>query len=614
MAEHEKGKRRKQEEVDRKSRIKQKESESLLDQVNTWGQDKLTVGETPFKPPVESHAAMLAKARQGPQRANLVLRLQRTYGNAYVQRLLESHAVQAKLTVSQPDDIYEQEAERVSEIVTREINTQVKGQDEEEQEETRSGSLLQRQEEEELEVTQSRSQLQSQEEEEEETGTKLFIKRQDEEEQEETASISHLQRQSALVAEDLETHIEKEKGNGQSLSDGIREPMERVFGADFSSVKVHTDTEADVMNRQLNARAFTTGQDIFFREGEYSPGSGVGQKLIAHELTHVVQQGKAGISPQQLKKMELAQTDSAKRQEEEEGGSEEGGGEEGGDIPDQELEEEEAVEKGPGEGQMFDAAALKSSTPTHIPDSDLSTQHKISVGSVNFEFSNSGTGTVDSSNRQESEESNKTVNIDWHNPGGRTVSPFGCEFFEPSYKNVNYTRSWLGNITLNFTIDVNCPWGTNDGGRKDVTSATDALITKDTYNDIVKDMTPFKYEKCWVAPFSKYWSKAIVERHEKLHSTDDKTWSEGPGKTVVTSYINGKPAPFWNVKDKLKTYLDNAMVEMRRANTAWYKGGAASYWSYAGEERAFGDGKAPLEELAAAVKKQGEKLTQEAQK
>jgi hypothetical protein len=58
MAEHEKGKRRKQEEVDRKSRIKQKESESLLDQVNTWGQDKLTVGETPFKPPVESHAAM----------------------------------------------------------------------------------------------------------------------------------------------------------------------------------------------------------------------------------------------------------------------------------------------------------------------------------------------------------------------------------------------------------------------------------------------------------------------------------------------------------------------------------------------------------------------------
>jgi hypothetical protein len=66
--------------------------------------------------------------------------------------------------------------------------------------------------------------------------------------------------------------------------------MERAFGADFSSVKVHTDAEADTLNQELNARAFTTGQDIFFRQGEYSPGSGSGQKLIAHELTHVVQQ------------------------------------------------------------------------------------------------------------------------------------------------------------------------------------------------------------------------------------------------------------------------------------------------------------------------------------
>jgi hypothetical protein len=70
--------------------------------------------------------------------------------------------------------------------------------------------------------------------------------------------------------------------------------MERAFEADFSGVKVHTDTEADIMNRQLNARAFTTGQDIFFREGEYSPSSGSGQKLIAHELTHVVQQTGKG--------------------------------------------------------------------------------------------------------------------------------------------------------------------------------------------------------------------------------------------------------------------------------------------------------------------------------
>ncbi len=582
MPEHEKRSRQKREEVDRKDRIKQKESEPIFDQDKSWGGDMLSVGETPFQPLVERHAAMLGKVRHNPQRANLVLKLQRTYGNAYVQRLLESHSIQAELTVNPPDDNYEQEAERISEIVTRNINTEINRQpEEEEEEETESKSLLQRQPEEE-------------EEEELQVGTSL-------------------QRQSETVADNLEARIENARGNGQHLSDSVRGPMDKAFGVDFSSVNVHTDAEADKFNRELNARAFTTGQDIFFRQGEYNPRSGDGQKLIAHELTHVVQQNGAGISPQKLKKMELAKKKSAKRQAEEEGGGEEVGGEEGGDLTDQELEPEEEVEKGPEEGQMFNADAIKSSTLTRIPESALSTQHKISIGTVNFKFSDSTSRSVDSSDREGSEESSKAVNIDWHNPGGETVSPFGCEYFRPSWKNASYTKSWLGDIKLDFTIDVNCPWGTNNGNRKDVPSATDAIVTKTSYPDIVKDMTPYKLEKCWVAPWSQYWSKAIVERHEKLHSTDDKTWSEGPGKTVVISYINGKPAPRSNVEDTLRTYLNNSMVEMRRANTTWYKGGAASYWSYYGEERAFGDGKVPLEELAAAVKKQGEKLAQEAQ-
>jgi hypothetical protein len=282
MPEHEGSRRQKQEEVDSRKHIKEKESESLRDQINTWGQDKLSLDETPFQPPVERHAAMLAKTRHDPQRANLVLNLQRTYGNAYVQRLLESHAIQAKLTVSQPDDIYEQEAERVSEVVTMEINSQVKRQPEEEEEETGSKSFIQRQEEEEEETVSS---LQFQPEEEEE---KIQFK------------IAGSQ--PVAVADDLEASIERERGNGLPLSDVIRGPMERAFEADFSGVKVHTDTEADIMNRQLNARAFTTGQDIFFREGEYSPSSSSGQKLIAHELTHVVQQGKSGVNSQRHKK------------------------------------------------------------------------------------------------------------------------------------------------------------------------------------------------------------------------------------------------------------------------------------------------------------------------
>jgi hypothetical protein len=81
------------------------------------------------------------------------------------------------------------------------------------------------------------------------------------------------------------------KGGGRPLHDGVRASMERGFGADFSGVRVHTGGQADALNRSLNARAFTTGSDIFFGKGQYNPGSRGGQELIAHELTHTVQQG-----------------------------------------------------------------------------------------------------------------------------------------------------------------------------------------------------------------------------------------------------------------------------------------------------------------------------------
>ncbi|MEQ8468383.1 eCIS core domain-containing protein [Coleofasciculus sp. E1-EBD-02] len=88
----------------------------------------------------------------------------------------------------------------------------------------------------------------------------------------------------------IEQSIQQAKGGGQGLSEDVREPMEQAFGADFSGVRVHNNSNADQLNRSLNARAFTTGPDIFFKQGEYNPGSRDGQELLAHELTHVVQQ------------------------------------------------------------------------------------------------------------------------------------------------------------------------------------------------------------------------------------------------------------------------------------------------------------------------------------
>jgi len=91
---------------------------------------------------------------------------------------------------------------------------------------------------------------------------------------------------------DLETSIQQVRGRGQPLSNNTRVPMEQAFGADFSGVRVHADIESDKLNNSLQARAFTTGQDVFFKEGEYNPGSANGRKLLAHELTHVLQQKK----------------------------------------------------------------------------------------------------------------------------------------------------------------------------------------------------------------------------------------------------------------------------------------------------------------------------------
>ena len=88
----------------------------------------------------------------------------------------------------------------------------------------------------------------------------------------------------------VEQAIQGARSGGQSMDNGVRTRMESAFGADFSGVRVHNDAGADTLSQTLNARAFTTGQDIFFRQKEYNPGSSSGRELLAHELTHVAQQ------------------------------------------------------------------------------------------------------------------------------------------------------------------------------------------------------------------------------------------------------------------------------------------------------------------------------------
>lgn len=96
-----------------------------------------------------------------------------------------------------------------------------------------------------------------------------------------------------------ESGINASRGGGQPLPVELRTKMESGFNADFSGVRLHTDSQATDLSNTLQAKAFTYGNDIFFNSGQYNPQSTAGQHLIAHELTHVVQQsGKLTRQPQ----------------------------------------------------------------------------------------------------------------------------------------------------------------------------------------------------------------------------------------------------------------------------------------------------------------------------
>ena len=95
--------------------------------------------------------------------------------------------------------------------------------------------------------------------------------------------------QPAMVAE-----VQSRKASGEPLDDGVKGDMEKFFGADLGGVRVHADASAATLSRELNAHAFTVGSDIFFGDGKFSPETTDGRGTLAHELTHVGQQGGFG--------------------------------------------------------------------------------------------------------------------------------------------------------------------------------------------------------------------------------------------------------------------------------------------------------------------------------
>jgi hypothetical protein len=97
-------------------------------------------------------------------------------------------------------------------------------------------------------------------------------------------------KEGEMGTNDLQEKLQSTKGSGQELEDETRGEMESKMGADLSGVKIHTDNNAHEMAEGINAKAFTHGQDIYFKQGNYNTNSGEGKQLLAHELTHTVQQ------------------------------------------------------------------------------------------------------------------------------------------------------------------------------------------------------------------------------------------------------------------------------------------------------------------------------------
>ena len=186
-------------------------------------------------PSVEGIATQLG-GMGSAQRIQLLSALQQTHGNRYVQRVIAG--IQAKLKVSEPGDIYEQEADRVADAVMRMPEPQVQQQTE----------------------------------------------------PEEVFQAKELTSQTSESTLNIESRINALQARGRPLPESTRSFFEPRFGHDFSQVRVHTDAQAAEMARAMNARAFTTGRDIVFGAGQYAPEATGGKKLLAHELTHVVQQ------------------------------------------------------------------------------------------------------------------------------------------------------------------------------------------------------------------------------------------------------------------------------------------------------------------------------------
>lgn len=279
--------------------------------------NQLRVGKVPTTS-ARDHSVRRKSAGPRPN-GHPIAKLQTAIGNQAVQRLINFHYVQAKLQVSSPGDRFEREADQVADTVMRmpdpqpnlgvpvSNRTRISRIDRkcmECEKETQRQPLNP-----EEETVQTKSigptpvvqracagcsgpseddrQLQKKALDEDEP-----LQKQAADEEPEDMLQGNADGQLA-ASHEVQSQIDALRGGGQRLPESARNYFEPRFGQDFGGVRLHTGAKGARAARSINARAFTTGRDIAFGTGQYSPESNAGKRLLAHELTHVVQQGGA---------------------------------------------------------------------------------------------------------------------------------------------------------------------------------------------------------------------------------------------------------------------------------------------------------------------------------
>jgi Domain of unknown function (DUF4157)/A nuclease family of the HNH/ENDO VII superfamily with conserved AHH len=248
-----------------------------------------------------SNRTASAAVKSTPQTpSHELLQMQQTIGNRAVSRL-----IQTKLKVGKPGDVYEREADQVADRVVQTPTPQGKSglintpaiqplsiQRMGSEEDSVSRMAMEEEKPIQKQAKDEESPVQMKEEEPkvaqlqmmEEKDKPLQMKVEDEPVQTKTNNSS------TTATPKLESQLSSRQGGGTPLALDVKNFMEPRFGKSFSDVRVHTDGEAVQMNQGLNAQAFTHKQNIYFNQGQYNPDSRSGKQLLAHELTHVVQQ------------------------------------------------------------------------------------------------------------------------------------------------------------------------------------------------------------------------------------------------------------------------------------------------------------------------------------